>query len=70
MAMADENQQAPLVPPPVTSPVAIREIKSLLLLAAVILFLVVFSLAFGWGVEWVIDIVIMGFFLSSIFQRR
>jgi membrane protein insertase Oxa1/YidC/SpoIIIJ len=69
-AMAENQQQPPLAPPPVNSPLAVREVKSLFLMVVVILVLVVFSLVSGLGLAWVIDTIVAGVFLSIIFQRR
>jgi hypothetical protein len=66
----EDRQQPPLVAPPVNSSLAVREVKFLILLVAVLVGMVVISLAVGGEVGWVFDAIIWGLFLSSVFQRR
>jgi hypothetical protein len=68
--MSDEPEQPPLVPPPVNSPVAIRELKLLFLLVAGFLVMVFISLAVEGSLAFVYDAILLALCLAMLFPRN
>jgi len=68
--MADEPQDAPLERPPATSPVAVRELKTLFLLIAVFVGMIMVSLVVEGSVVWVYEAVLLGICFAAIFRAR
>jgi hypothetical protein len=69
-AMADESQDAPLERPPATSPLAVRELKTLFLLIAVFVGMIVVSLLVEGSAAWVYEAVLLGICFAAIFRAR
>ena len=70
MSMADELQQPPLAPPPATSPLALRELKTLFLLIAVFVGMIVISLVVEGSAAWVCEAILLGVCFAAIFRAR
>ena len=68
--MADDIEQTPLVPPPVNSPFAVRELKILFLLVGTLVAMVVISLLIEGNAAWIFDAILLGLCFSAIFRPR
>jgi hypothetical protein len=68
--MAEDNEQAPLAPPPLNSPFAVRELKTLFLLVGTLLAMVVISLLIEGNAAWIFDAILLGLCFSAIFRPR
>jgi len=68
--MADDPQQPVLVPPPVNSPLAVKELKSLFLLVVAFLIMALISLAVEGNFAFVYDAVLLGLCLAVLSRPR
>jgi hypothetical protein len=68
--MAQEHQQTPLEPPPVTSPLAVRELKTLFLLVAVFLGMILISVLVEGTAAWIYEAILLGVCFATIFRAR
>jgi hypothetical protein len=68
--MAEETSQPKLEQPPVNSPSAIRELKTLFILVAIFLAMIVISLVIEGTAAWVFEAILLGVCFAAIFRAR